>query len=171
MIQQLLCRFVSVNILSLCYRIRHSNLFGTIPTYRATILCITQNPQIKSKIAWRNDEDCIDVTFYNELFIISACEKTCHQCYFSTQWPFFTVVPWSVLLITLVSILTTTLEYWTYLVVLHTMEYMINPNTKVCGISIMYFAHQCFETLSLCKNPFHVTSARITPWRFNAKMF
>ena len=35
----------------------------------------------------------------------------------------------------------------------------------------MYFAHQCFETLSLCKNPFHVTSARITPWRFNAKMF
>jgi hypothetical protein len=83
--------------------------------------------------------------------MISACEKTCHRCYFSTQWPFFTVVPWSVLLITLVSILATTLEYWTYLVVLHTMEYMINPNTRVCGISIMYFAHQCFGTPSLAK--------------------
>jgi hypothetical protein len=151
MIQHFLCRFESGNILSLCYRIRHSNLFRTILTYRATILCVTQNPQIKSKIAWRNDEDYIDVTFYNELSMISACEKTCHQCYSSTQWPFFTVVPWSVLLITLVSILATPWEYQTYMVVLHTMEYKINPNTRVCGISIMYFAHQCFGTPSLAK--------------------
>src|SRR3990170_6996537 len=54
-------------------------------------------------------------------------------------------------LITLVSILATAWEYRTYLVVLHTIEYMINPNTKVCGISIMYFAHQCFGTPSLAK--------------------
>ena len=54
-------------------------------------------------------------------------------------------------LITLVSILATPWEYRTYLVVLHTMEYMINPNTKVCGICIMYFAHRCFGTLILAK--------------------
>ena len=54
-------------------------------------------------------------------------------------------------LITLVILLATSLEYWTYLVDLHTMEYMINPNTKVCGIFIMYFAHQCFRTPSLAK--------------------
>jgi hypothetical protein len=31
------------------------------------------------------------------------------------------------------------------------MEYMIYPNTRVCGISIMYFTHQCFGTPSLAK--------------------
>src|SRR3989337_3162560 len=55
------------------------------PTNCATTLCVTQNPQFKSKIAWSIDEDCIDVTFYNQLFMISSCEKTCHQCYSSTQ--------------------------------------------------------------------------------------
>ena len=49
------------------------------------------------------------------------------------------------------NLLTINLEYWTYLVVLHTMEYKINPNTEVCGISVMYFAHQCFRTPSLAK--------------------
>jgi hypothetical protein len=78
----------------------------------------------------------------------------------------FHCCPMIITLITLVSVLATPWEYWTYLVVLHIMEYMIYPNTRVCGITIMYFAHQCFETPSLAKNSFHVTSARITPWRF-----
>src|SRR3989337_2007773 len=63
----------------------------------------------------------------------------------------FHCCPMIITLITLVSVLATPWEYWTYLVVLHTMEYMIYPNTRVCGIFIMYFAHQCFGTPSLAK--------------------
>ena len=100
------------------------------------------------------DEDCIDVTFYNELFMISACEKTMSSVLTLVLCDIFHCCPMISNLITLVSILATPWEYRTYLVVLHTMEYMINPNTKVCGICIMYFAHQCFGTPSLAKNSF-----------------
>src|SRR3990170_9066032 len=75
-------------------------------------------------------------------------------------------------LITLVSILATPLEYRTYLVVLHTMEYMINPNTKVCGIFIMYFAHRCFWDTESCKNSFPCDFGKNYSLSFlNAKRF
>jgi hypothetical protein len=66
LIQHPLCCFKSGNILSLRYRIHHSNMFGTIPTYYATISCITQNPYFKLKITWSIDEDCTNVTTYNK---------------------------------------------------------------------------------------------------------
>src|SRR3989337_4518939 len=67
----------------------------------ATVSCLEQFPttvppycvlhktlNLNRKLHGVFDEDCIDVITYNEHFIISACEKTCHQCYFSTQWHF-----------------------------------------------------------------------------------
>ena len=62
------------------------------------------------------------------------------------------------------------LEYWTYLVVLHTMEYMIKQTQKCVESQSCTLLINVFRTPSLAKNSFHVTSARNSSWRSHAKL-
>src|SRR3989337_3628649 len=83
----------------------------------------------------------------------------------------FHCCPMIITLITLVSVLATPWEYWTYLVVFtYHGIHDLSKHKSVWNFHHVFCSSMFWDTES-CKNPFHVTSARITPWRFNAKLF